>query len=877
MRITNAFARGLGLTLLALLVCALPASAQAPYLWTDITNDGLWDDANDWNPNGNTPGVPGVVCTSCDVHVLNVAPLFSPTLTIPITLNNLTIDPSAVVTVGPPDGITLTLNGTSLSGELIMNNQGGAPTVLLISQPLTYTGGNPGIMMSDNSAITGSGTLTNMGTISYQGGVSSSPNGSIGDGLTVLNSGIITSGVSTPYLVLTPNAKWTNTGTIGVGINSFQGGFLQITGGTINQQPNSGPGGTIDANGGTISLGTTAHNAIVVGGSLATGNGGAINGCEALLKDLTINATYNVLCPIGGDAYTFIRGTITNNGLISLNGSASLSIVGDTTLKGSSGSVSLSNGARITGTDVSLINQQTISGSGSITVPTLTNQGTISAAGGTLTITPGSGGVTNAGSLTAANGATLEISGGTVNNASGYIFPASGGTVLYDNNVTINGGIVQNPQAQNATFNGTSKGITVSNVMIVMDGYQATLSGTINGSNNGGITVGNNTGPSATLTVDGNTKLNDITVVLPSNNNINTVNGNENTVTLGAGSGITGAGSVNNINLVLSQNSQISCNNASVPLTFPLGTTVMVGGKSVLLIYACEVDMAGTLENYNAATNTLTGGTYTIGGQWGLPADYNVTTVGSGTVVNWNGGASCAACNFENVLSGGTLNVSGVYSAPGSLAIAGTVTIDPTGSLIATTSGSNITQNGGTLTNNGALYAATEGYIYVSSGTLQGTTGTIVGNVNNGGNQNDAKRKNGEREPVSEHSTKAPTQPPTFVIGMSKPQQAGSVTITQNYTQVAAGTMDVFVGGTSAGTQYSQLNVTGSATLSGTLDIALIGGFVPQVGQVFTILNASEGISGTFTTVKGLSINSSEHFSIAYNSDSITLTVESGT
>jgi len=52
--------------------------------------------------------------------------------------------------------------------------------------------------------------------------------------------------------------------------------------------------------------------------------------------------------------------------------------------------------------------------------------------------------------------------------------------------------------------------------------------------------------------------------------------------------------------------------------------------------------------------------------------------------------------------------------------------------------------------------------------------------------------------------------------------------------------------------------VTGSASLNETLNLPLINTFTPVVGQTFTILNAPSGITGTFSTEKGLSISSSE-------------------
>jgi hypothetical protein len=69
--------------------------------------------------------------------------------------------------------------------------------------------------------------------------------------------------------------------------------------------------------------------------------------------------------------------------------------------------------------------------------------------------------------------------------------------------------------------------------------------------------------------------------------------------------------------------------------------------------------------------------------------------------------------------------------------------------------------------------------------------------------------------------------------------------------------------------------VTGKATLGGTLNLQLINGFVPTIGNTFDIINfASE--TGTFATINGTSINSSEHFGVVVNPTNVTLDVLAG-
>ena len=63
------------------------------------------------------------------------------------------------------------------------------------------------------------------------------------------------------------------------------------------------------------------------------------------------------------------------------------------------------------------------------------------------------------------------------------------------------------------------------------------------------------------------------------------------------------------------------------------------------------------------------------------------------------------------------------------------------------------------------------------------------------------------------------------------------------------GTYQAEIGGTDACTGYDQLKVTGTVTLSGTLDTSLYNGFKPAKGQSYTIIDndGSDAVSGTFT------------------------------
>lgn len=94
------------------------------------------------------------------------------------------------------------------------------------------------------------------------------------------------------------------------------------------------------------------------------------------------------------------------------------------------------------------------------------------------------------------------------------------------------------------------------------------------------------------------------------------------------------------------------------------------------------------------------------------------------------------------------------------------------------------------------------------------------------------------------------------------------------YTQNASGGLNIAIRGLTAG-KYGQLAVANGASLNGTLNVTRPTNFTPAIGSVFTIL-AGSAVSGKFSTVNGLSINSGEHFTISYNPTNVMLTVASG-
>jgi hypothetical protein len=154
------------------------------------------------------------------------------------------------------------------------------------------------------------------------------------------------------------------------------------------------------------------------------------------------------------------------------------------------------------------------------------------------------------------------------------------------------------------------------------------------------------------------------------------------------------------------------------------------------------------------------------------------------------------------------------------------------------TGGATLTNNaGGTIDFNGGTLRVDSG-MDLNGGILRGH-GTIEGEVRNNGG--------------------------IFSPGHSP----GKITINGNYTQGANGTLNIEIAGTAPGTEYDQLRVNGTATLGGTLNVSLINGFHPAVGDVFQII-APNSFAGAFATINTTGFTATAN----YSSGGITLTVK---
>jgi hypothetical protein len=255
-------------------------------------------------------------------------------------------------------------------------------------------------------------------------------------------------------------------------------------------------------------------------------------------------------------------------------------------------------------------------------------------------------------------------------------------------------------------------------------------------------------------------------------------------------------------------------NSGTVLKTSTSGTTLWqtpFTNDGTLEIQSGTINFGQSLQSWDDATNTLTGGSFIIDSPAAmLLGNADIQTIGGGTSLELDGASSLITDAF-NAANDGLRNLA---------------TVQPTGSL-SIQQGRDLTvpnglTDGGTVTVGGSdTLTLTAGSLQVTSGGLLQGSGTVAGPVNNGG-------------------TVSPGE---------QPGDIRDFTVDGNYTQPSGGTLRIEAESTSSG-EYDRLLVTNphSATIAGTIAVLNVSGFTPSNGDLITpLLYGSR--TGQFTTV----------------------------
>jgi YVTN family beta-propeller protein len=820
------------------------------------------------------------------------------------------------------NGSTTVLKGTINNTGAIQINETANNTFLSMATPSVSLTGNGTVTLSTGgsggTAIINQdgGTLTNVNNTLQGAGVIGS------NGLSVTNQGTINANTPTQGALTLNPSGFTNQGLL----EATAGATLVLSNSTISNGT-----GTIKVNGASSAV-QFVNGAVIQGGTLASVNNGIFTNPSTITLDgsttqgsLTIAGTYAG----ANGSTTILKGTIVNTGTIQLNETAnntflsmatpSVSLTGNGTVTLSTagpGGTAIINQAGGTLTNVN----NTLQGAGVIGSNGLavTNQGTINAnlpAEGALTLNPN--GFTNQGLLAATSGGTLVLSNSTITNGAGTIQVngatsavqfVNGAVIQGGTLATLNGGALTNPGGNSITFDGsTAQGtLNIAGTYIGANGSTTFLKGTIN--NTGAIQLnetanntflsmaapvsltGNGTvtlstgGPGGTpiinqaggtLTNVGNTLQgsgvigsNGLTVVNQGTINANASSSlvlNPTSLTNQGALEATGVGMLQVSTSVSNAGGSIVANGAAAAVQFANGISIQ-GGTLNGINSGFVGSFSGNTLTLDGTANTVSiasGGTYTVGNNstTNIQGTINnngtllLDSTGSSTVLNAaSGGATLTGVGAVTMTSGPNLfqgasllnagNIildSATFNVTSYTQSAGLFQVTVTGS--ASPVAFNL--NGGTAQVDGGL-SASKGVTVTGTGTLSGD-GTIVSNVSMAGITEAGDIPN----------------PGILTIGING---AGS------YSQSSAGAYNVVIGGLTAGTQYSQLNVPGSASLSGTLNATLINNFTPAAGNQFVILTASS-LTGQFVTTNLPALPPNLSWMISYTSTQVLLSV----
>jgi hypothetical protein len=733
-------------------------------------------------------------------------------------------------------GTATVVAGTSVSfqNNAIWNNKPGSTLILPDSASLSsfFSSGsqlnNAGTMLKTAPGGTSSiaVALNNTGTVDVQAGTLSLGGGGTGGGTFTVEAGaVLTAGNYTLQ-----NATVSGAGVLQVGtFNSLTvAGASTVQNLTVN-------GGTVTANAAldvqnlTLSGGTLTGPATVTVENTFTWTGGTLSG--------TGDTVLNGASSLSGGFFSMLGRLVDNNGTATITAGNSIDFTGSGVWNNNVGatfvlqdSSSLGNffaGPSSAFNNFGTLNKTGPSGTASIGVP-FNNSGTVDVQVGTLNL--GGGGIGSS-TFTVEAGAVLTAGNYTLQNATvagagvlqvgtfNSLTVAGASTVQ---NLTVNGGTVTANAAldvQNLTLSGgTLTGpatVTIDTAFTWMGG---TLSGTgdtvLNGASSlsGGFfsMLGRLVDNNATATITNGNSV-DFTGNVVWNNNASS------TLLL------QGSGSLGNF---FAGPSAVLNNAGLIQKAAPAGTSgigIAVNNSGTIEVDAGTLSLAGLT---NLSGTTLTGGTYLLSGVLQVPnADIHTnaaTIVLDGPSSEFFNSAffaqnnaltnldTNAAAGSLTVVDGGNLQTSGAFSN------AGTVTVGPGSAFTAT---GNYTQTGGATVVNGTLAASPT--VAVDGGSLSGS-GTVNANLINAGQV-------------------TPGDAPAIL------------TVNGTYTQTSSGVLVIQIGGTTAGSGYSQLAVSGAAALAGSLDVIDLNNFLPNAGDTFAVLTFASH-TGNFDSYSGLNL-----------------------
>ncbi len=510
-----------------------------------------------------------------------------------------------------------------------------------------------------------------------------------------------------------------------------------------------------------------------------------------------------------GPATVTLDGTSPHLGNLTLGSTA-----GYTLASGSGGTLNIDNGPAAAVVTVA-------AGSHTIAAPVVLDSNTNVAAnnaGDMLTVSgpvSGSGGLTAGGAGLLVLNAANTYSGGTTIDAGTLVLANSSGSAVGSGGILISGGTLQ--VGNGGTTGILPAGVTNNSVLAFDRSDALTLGGLIGGS---GSLV--QTGP-GTLNLTG-TVCN------------STIVGNAGQLVLTPSLVFSG-------NLATGPAGRIQ-NNSSLQFGNLNNGGIFAGGGSLLGSFVNQSSgnvriAAGQslyLQNIGPQSNS---GLIQVIGTGASQAQFE----SAGPFTNASGGGTgmIAAQNATLEFDGGLTNQAAVAFSYGVNNVFGTVTNSPSGN-ITVAGGAGVTFYGD-VAQNGTLVISTVGSTHSSAVFLGAFSGS--GGFTGGGD--------------------------VFIEGNLRPSDPVEVTFGGNANLGNATDTVMQLAGPVAGSQYDQIDATGQLVLAGDLNVVLLDGFQPQVGQAFQLFDGQ--LSGTFNQVTLPALSDGEQWNTSNLNTTGTITV----
>jgi T5SS/PEP-CTERM-associated repeat protein len=653
-------------------------------------------------------------------------------------------------------------------------------------------------------------------------------------------------------------------GALNVGMQASGFGTVLVTGAGTSATFNSATIGQMGGATATITAGAsvTITNDVTLGGNSA----GMITGNQPNDAGLLTVSAQNTTLNIGGDLNIGGSDTMAGVGLVTVSTMAKMTVSGDVNIGNSgNGTLTLQSGGTFEGTGQASVAAM----AGSIGTLSLTGQGT--------TFTSDQLTIGDAGTATAtiAMGSSLVTSSdATVGDQSG----SKGTMTLTDAGTTWTVG-------GDLTLGGTGMAtVTMQNGASLSVGHDLVLGEQMGGNGKLFLTGANTLQISNDLTI-GAAGSGSVTVQQAGSFTAKTVNlgemiGGSGTLTVtGAGSMVTvtdeiSVGGLGTGTVSLSMGGEL-IDSAGVTLADDAvgshGTGTVATGSTWI------VDGDFTAGHAGVATVTVSGGSHLdVGGDTTIAEAGGA--IGSVTVTGVDGSQASTLSYAQSLTVGeaGSANLfilSGGHVAPstGGLGGKGVVEIaadaNSLGTVTITGSGSSLTANtvsvGGTdmaAGGTGKIVASTLGKALINNDLMLWGSGSV--NVSGGG----IVVVGSITAPLVGSPSGGYVQINTGGLvegigtikgkvfnrgGIRVGDDPGTFTIDGDYEQDAGGVLTIEAEGTAPGspTGYSQLVVTGDASLAGTVQLALLNNFKPSVGETFNFLQVTGTTTGAFANV----------------------------